>query len=60
MELSQLVVYRDDFNNGVDAILVSKNYNPAWSPSKINDISFAEVNKFFEPHIEPLNLKYIL
>ena len=41
-------------------VLVSKNYNPAWSPSKINDISFAEVNKFFEPHIEPLNLKYIL
>ena len=57
MELSQLVVYRDDFNNGVDAILVSKTYNPAWSPSTIHDINFAEVNKFFESHVEPLNLK---
>ena len=53
MELSQLVVYRDDFNNGVDAILVSKTYNPTWNPATILDINFAEVNKFFEPHTEP-------
>ena len=57
MELSQLVVYQDDFNNGVEAILVSKTYNPTWSPASIHDINFAEVNKFFEPHVEPLNLK---
>ena len=44
-------------DNGVDAILVSKTYNPAWSPASIHDINFAEVNKFFEPHIEPLNLQ---
>jgi len=56
-QLSQHIVYRDDFNNGVDAILVSKTYNPAWSPASIHDINFAEVNKFFEPHIEPLNLQ---
>jgi len=56
-QLSQHIVYRDDFNNGVDAILVSKNYNPAWSPATIHDINFTEVNKFFEPHIKPLNLK---
>ena len=55
-QLSQHVVYRDDFNNGVDAILVSKTYNPAWSPASIHDINFVEVNKFFEPHLEPLNL----
>ena len=57
MELNQLVVYLDDFNNGVEDILVSKTYNPAWSPATIHDINFAEVNKFFEPHIETLNLK---
>ena len=56
-QLSQHIVYRDDFNNGVEAILVSKTYNPAWSPATIHDINFVEVNKFFEPHIEPLNLK---
>ena len=56
-QLSQHIVHRDDFNNGVVAILVSKTYNPAWSPSTIHDINFVEVNKFFEPHIEPLNLK---
>jgi len=51
------VVYRDDFNNGVDAILVSKTYNPAWSLASIHDINFEKGYKFFEPHIEPLNLK---
>ena len=56
-QLSQHIVYRDDFNNGVDAILVSKTYNPVWSPASIHDINFEEVNKFFEPHIEPLNLQ---
>ena len=56
-QLSQHMVYRDDFNNGVDAILISKTYNPAWSPSTIHDINFAEVNRLFKPHIEPLNLK---
>ena len=56
-QLSQHIVYRDDFNNGVDAILIRKNYNPTWSPATIHDINFTEVNKFFEPHTEPLNLK---
>ena len=56
-QLSQHIVYRDDFNNGVDAFLVSKTYNPGWSPASIHDINFEEVNKFFEPHIEPLNLQ---
>ena len=57
MELSQLVVYRDDFNNEVEAILVRITYNPAWSSASIHDINFEEVDKFFENHIELLNLK---
>ena len=57
MELNQLVVYLDDFNNGVEDILVSKTYNPAWSSAFIHGINFEEVDKFFENHIELLNLK---
>ena len=57
MELNQLMVYRDDFNNGVEDILVRKTYNPAWSSASIHGINFEEVDKFFENHIELLNLK---
>ena len=55
-QLSQYIVYRDDFNNGVNAVLVSKTHNPTWNPSSINDINLNEVKKFFQPHKEPLNL----
>ena len=47
-QLSQNMVYRDDFNNGVDSVLVSKNNNPKWNPSSINKINFDELNKMFE------------
>jgi len=56
-QLSQHIVYRDDFNIGIKAALVSKSYNPKWSPSTIRDIDFKEIKKLFKPHIEPLNLK---
>ena len=57
MELNKLVVYQDGFNNRVNAILVSKTYNPAWSPASIHDSDFEEIKKNFESNIEPLNLK---
>ena len=53
-QLSQHMVYRKDFNNGVDSLLVSKNYNPQWNPSTINEINSDELNKMFEPHIKRL------
>ena len=53
-QLSQHMVYRKDFNNGVDSLLVSKNYNPQWNPSTINEIDSDELNKMFEPHIKRL------
>ena len=57
MELSKHVIYRDDFNNRIDAIIISKTFNPTWSSASIHDINFEEVDKFFENHIELLNLK---
>ena len=55
-QLSQHMVYRDDFNKGVDSVLVSKNYKPQWKPSTINEINYDELNKMFEPHAEKLYL----
>ena len=55
-QLSYHIVYRDDFNNEVDAVLISKTYNPSWSPSSIHDINFNDLMRFFKPHKEPLNL----
>ena len=55
-QLSQHMVYRNDFNNGVNSVLVSKNKQPQWSPSTIDEINYDEVNKMFEPHIKKLYL----
>ena len=55
-QLSQHMVYREDFNNGVDSALVSKTNSPVWSPSSIYDIDMNEVKKLFQPHIEELDL----
>ena len=55
-QLSQHMVYRDDFNNGVDSILVSKNYKPQWMPSDVSKINYEELNKMFEPSLEKLYL----
>ena len=55
-QLSQNVVYRDDFDNGVNSVLVTKDHNPKWSPSKITEINIEELNKYFESHTEKLYL----
>ena len=55
-QLCQNVVYRDDFDNGVNSVLVSKDHNPQWSPSKIEEINIEELNKYFESHTEKLYL----
>jgi enoyl-CoA hydratase/carnithine racemase len=53
-QLSQHMVYRADFNNGVDSVLVSKNHNPLWKPLTINGINYDELYKMFEPHTKRL------
>ena len=55
-QLSQNVVYRDDFDNGVNSVLVTKAHNPKWSPSKITEINIEEINKYFESDAEKLYL----
>ena len=55
-QLSQKVVYRDDFDNGVNSVLVTKDHSPQWSPGKIDEINIEELNKYFESHTEKLYL----
>ena len=55
-QLSQHMVYRDDFNNGVKSILISKDHNPQWEPATITEINYDILNKMFEPHAEKLYL----
>ena len=53
-QLSQHIVYRDDFNEGVVNVLVNKKHNPKWNPATINDINFTKVKNFFNSHVETL------
>tara|TARA_B100001123_G_C15317560_1_gene1026687 strand:+ start:299 stop:1309 length:1011 start_codon:yes stop_codon:yes gene_type:complete len=55
-QLSQRVVYRDDFNNGVKSVLITKTHNPIWNPKSIHDIDYDEVKKLFQIHTEKLGL----
>ena len=55
-QLSQKLVYRSDFDNGVNTVLVTKDHNPQWSPAKIDQINTEELNKYFETHTEKLYL----
>ena len=53
-QLSQKIVYRDDFDNGVNSVLVTKDHSPQWNPGKIDEINIEELNKYFESHTEKL------
>ena len=55
-QLSQKIVYREDFNNGVEAVLVSKTHKPKWHPKTINQISNEEIHELFKIHTEKLGL----
>ena len=46
--LSQKMVYRNDFNQGIDAVLINKTHKPKWDPELIEDINLNEVESFFE------------
>ena len=55
-QLSQKIVYRDDFDNGVTSLLISKDHNPIWQPSNIDEININELNIYFESDTESLYL----
>tara|TARA_Y100000590_G_scaffold466356_1_gene641426 strand:+ start:450 stop:1454 length:1005 start_codon:yes stop_codon:yes gene_type:complete len=55
-DLCQNMVYRKDFDEGIDAVLISKHHNPKWIPKSINDIEKNDVNKLFEFNGEKLIL----
>jgi len=46
--LSQKMVYRNDFSQGIDAVLISKTHKPKWDPELLEDINLNEVESFFE------------
>ncbi len=55
-QLSQKIVYRDDFDNGVNSVLISKDHNPNWKPSKIEEINIEDLDYYFETHTNSLYL----
>ena len=55
-QLSQKIVYRDDFNNGIEAVLITKSHNPLWNPKSLHDIDSDKLKSLFEKHTEQLNL----
>ena len=46
--LSQKMVYRNDFSQGIDAVLINKTHKPKWNPELLKDINLNEVESFFE------------
>ncbi len=55
-QLSQKIVYRNDFDNGVNSVLISKDHNPIWEPSTIDEINIEDLDFYFETHTENLYL----
>ena len=50
--LSQKMTNRDDFAEGIQAVLIEKHHNPKWNPSSINEININELDKLFSDPID--------
>ena len=50
--LSQKMTNRDDFAEGIQAVLIEKHHNPKWKPSSINEININELDKLFSDPID--------
>ena len=47
--MSQHFAMGHDFREGVRALLVDKDHNPAWKPGSLEEVSSALVESYFEP-----------
>ena len=47
--LSQKMVNRHDFGEGIEAVLIEKHQNPQWQPSSTKEINLEDLNKIFAP-----------
>ena len=50
--LSQKMTNRQDFGEGIQAVLIKKHHNPKWKPNSINEIDINELDKLFTDSID--------
>ena len=50
--LSQKMVNRHDFGEGIEAVLIEKHHNPRWQPNSIKDIIKDDLEKLFSSTID--------
>ena len=50
--LSQKMVNRNDFGEGIEAVLIEKHHNPQWQPSSTREINLEDLNKIFASSID--------
>ncbi len=55
-QLSQKIVYRDDFDKGINSVLIAKDHKPDWKPRNIDEINMKDLEKYFEIHTDKLYL----
>lgn len=53
------MIRRDDFASGVRSALVTKDRTPTWRPATMGDVSEGDVQSFFAPLSEDLNIEEI-
>ena len=50
--ISQKMVNRNDFGEGIEAVLIKKHHNPQWQPSSIKEIDNEDLEKLFFPSVD--------
>lgn len=60
MEMRLVVNHTEvsDFEEGVRAILIDKDFRPKWSRSSIFNVAKEDVERFFKPLSEPHELRF--